>query len=135
MASNLPNLPRNNLPDMRAFDFGGGFIESPGGGRPGGFPSDPTGGSIWGPTNNPILIGGGSGEPITGKSNAATLAQGALDKTGSLVDCLLSPGTCLLRLVLLVLGLICIIGAIYLYKPTQQIAAPVIKIARGALES
>lgn len=90
-----------------------------------GLPILPTGGGT-GPTLNTPPLGGsgtgtgsvsvGTGAGATGATSASFLSQGV-----SIVTCFLSPSNCLLRLIVLILGIICIIGAIYLYKPTQEI--------------
>lgn len=77
-----------------------------------------------------------TGSGGSGSSGATSSTVGALGQIGSLIACFVSPTTCLLRLVMLILGIICVIGAIYLYKPTQEIvAAPARAIRQTATES
>lgn len=66
---------------------------------------------------NPIVFDPTQGKATPPKDTASD--KGVLGgQAASLLQCLYSPGSCLLRLVFLVLGLIAVIGAIYLYKPS-----------------
>lgn len=122
----LPNLPK--LHSTMAWDLGPGFTQNP---TPGpSWPSTPVGGTISGP----ITVGGVAGavggvvSTVTGIPGLGTAAS----TVGSLYDCLSDPMRCLLRIVLLILGLICVAGAIYLYKPTNSmIVQPAIKAGKG----
>lgn len=118
----LAKLPSIRVPSPD-FDFIG--IGGLGGG---GIAIPPFGGTISVPIVSPPLGPGGTST----KPNLVN-DTGLLGGTASnLVSCLLSPSTCLLRLVLLIIGLICIIGAIYLYKPTSEIIAAPARAAHGA---
>jgi hypothetical protein len=115
MPLGLPGLP--NLPSLG----GGGFLP---------IGTQPTIPGIGYPTGGPIQInvpvrGGvvlGGGTPTAPQTTSASMGGvtgllgswvlGALG--GSVVDAFL-------RIVLLVLGFICVIGAIYLFKPTQEV--------------
>jgi len=114
-----------------------GFLAPPGGiGSPG-----PGGGGITGPGGITIYApprGGTTTPPTTKKPDPLAPVtpgdvSGALGTATSLISCLASPGTCLLRLVLLIIGLICIAGAIYLYKPTSELIAAPARAARDAV--
>lgn len=102
---------------------------------------NPTGPIVFGSPGGPgnkgptVTVGDGSGDGSSGSGSTAPNASSAisLGQIGSLIACFLSPTTCLLRLVMLILGIICVIGAIYLYKPTQQIIAAPARQLRDAV--
>jgi hypothetical protein len=111
------------------------MIENPFLGVGGGGGSWPGGGlNTWpGFQLPPVTIGGGGSPGTTDPPKTTPVVSGStIANAASLVACLLSPGTCLLRLVFLILGLICIAGAIYLFKPTQQIIAAPLNAAKTA---
>lgn len=137
MSTTLPPLPQ--LPQLPGFGsqpapqlaspssqfapIGGGDGSSSGGG----FPS--LGGITLGLSG--IALGGAASSVIPAgfaPTAAALQSQGC-----SWFDVLCLGKSQLTRLFLLLLGFICIIGAIYLYKPTNQaIVAPIVKGAKHA---
>lgn len=98
--------------------------------------SVPPGGTGGGGISAPP-IGISISAPVQGQSNPyfASTAS-ALESEGcSWYDIFCLGKSQILRLVLLLLGLLCIWGAIYLYKPTNQlIARPIMRGARGLAE-
>ena len=76
--------------------------------------------------------GSGSGSGSGGAATSSTV--GVLGTAASLFACFTSPTSCLLRLVLLIIGLICIIGAIYLFKPTNNIVAPIVNVVHAGVK-
>jgi hypothetical protein len=136
MAVSLPSLPA--LPKFEStvgggsYDFtgntdflspGSGWFNdpflNPGGG--GGY-QGPGGFDTWGPVQLPGTGGGSSPAPgggYQGPGGSGTVSQGAASSSGCHWYDPFSYGQCLLRVVLLILGLIAIAGAIYLYKPSE----------------
>jgi hypothetical protein len=110
------NFGSFSLPDLPRLDS----LLLPGVGGPG------IGGGI---TLPGVIIPPGLGKPEPDK-NIATTPDGVLGGAFSVLSCLFAPnGSCLLRLVFLILGLICIIGAIYLFKPVNEIVGPPVRAA------
>ncbi len=112
--------------------FGDPFL---GTGGPGiGVPSGP-GPTIGGPSYGvdiklPTLDKGGLNLP---PQQGETPLLSSAATAGNLISCFMSPTSCLLRLVFLILGLICVAGAIYLYKPTSELVAAPARAARDAV--
>lgn len=137
--------PANNAGDGGGAD-GGGWFEYGGWNDPfapvnGGGP--PIGGCdpVWGCPNGPVLgihypdpASGGSGSGNTGGSGTPTTSPVSLGSGGSSSCSLWNPltwvGDCLLRALLLIIGLLCIAGAIYLYKPTSEIIGAPVRAAK-----
>jgi hypothetical protein len=63
--------------------------------------------------------------PTTPSENTSSLIGGL----SGVIACFQNPAACLLRIVLLILGFICVIGAIYLFKPTQEIVSGPVRAA------
>lgn len=120
----LPTLPR--LPSFRS----PAALLEVGGGGGGGVATPPTfgGGPEYG--WSPPILGNPAGGQRPPSGNVAQSGGAATGAASSIWGCLTSPGQCLLRIVLLILGLICVAGAIYLYKP--GVVQPVIKGAKRA---
>lgn len=111
------------------------FLPNPGGtggggGAPGGGPSL---------TGVVILPGSGGSGSSTTTTGTTTVAGGCQPSIYNLY-CLFSGsagviGNQLLRIVFLLLGLIAIIGAIYLYKPTSGLITGPIKAIKGTVKA
>jgi len=121
----LPRLPELQLiaaPGGGGGTGGGGGITWPGSGGP------EYGTDIKLPPINITTPAGSGSGTVTEASSLDTLKGAA-----NLFMCFAAPGTCLLRIVLLILGIICVIGAIYLYKPTNEmIIQPTVRAAKSA---
>lgn len=110
MAVIFPSLP--SLPDLGA---GNPFLSVPPV-TPGGINTGwniPIPGVIIAPGSSP------SGTPAGSSTGSGNVEAPAV--FNGLVTCIMSPGSCLLRIVFLILGILCIAGAIYLYKPTNDL--------------
>lgn len=148
-AQSLPGTLKSEQPEI--FDGGGGFGGISFGGGGGGFlpvGSSPGGGTTIGgggfPGLGPITIGynppgaGGGGITVGGGGQTTTIQNAPSSSCGYNPLCYLqnlftSTGDLLLRLVFLILGLMCVAGAIYLFKPTSVfVTAPVNAVKRGA---
>lgn len=82
---------------------------------------------------NPITVGiggGGGGGGAAPATSTGLFGSCGLDPTCYLGQLFSNAGDLLLRIVFLLLGMICIAGAIYLFKPTQDIIVSAGKAAR-----
>lgn len=115
---------------LRSFHPQFGFAPIGGGSGGGiGFPS-PGGINIgYNPPPVTIGVGGGSGGSSKPGSIAGSIGSAIFNNLFGGV------GSQLLRLVLLILGLICIAGAIYLFKPTSEIIAAPARAAKNAAKA
>lgn len=107
---------------------GAGFLPNPSG------PGATGGGSSGGPSLTGVVNLGGA---LGGAAQAAATLGPAGAGLGFLAGLFgggTSVGSQLIRFVLLIIGLICIIGAIYLYKDTNTLIGGVVKKGRDALE-
>jgi len=141
----LPSLPTFPSPT-------GGFLPcticpgccgSGGSGGTGTKTTTPTGPTIPG-TNIPIIIPlPGSGSPAPGKTTTPGSGSITLNQTGlssSALGFLSSPigylfGTSLTRLAFFILGIVALIGAVYLYKDTRFLVAGPLNAAKSAAKN
>lgn len=109
---------------------GGSGSGSGGGGGDGGYPTGPittTGGQS--PGTGDGTTPGGNLPASGGTSGGSSIISFLTDPVGTFF------GPQLLRLVLLILGLICVIGAIYLYKDTRGLVTAPVKAAAGVVKA
>lgn len=85
------------------------------------------------------ILGGGNSQPLSNyvnstfaKGNAAQNQQTSGACT-SFLSLFTNPLGCALRLLFFILGIVCIIGAIYLFKPTSEIVAAPARAARDTI--
>jgi hypothetical protein len=137
MSPTLPNLPRITAVPM-IFGIGGLNPDDPFGGGGGAgdpfLPANPPGGGqvIWGnggiPSPIPGVSIGGGGVSIGTGGPAGAAGNGTLSTLGNVAGFLANP----FRWVLLIIGLIFIAGAIYLFKPTSELIAAPARAVRDA---
>lgn len=121
----LPGLDFSFLEDFRS-----NALLLPGGGGGNVTLPWPTGGPQIG---TPVInIGGGGGKTTTPPAKSSGIEDVLPPGTGTLLSCLANPSGCLLRILFIILGLICIAGAIYLYKPTSELIAAPVRAAKDA---
>lgn len=126
----LTSLP--NLPTLTGINAGLGVpLADPSNGFQAGPPNMQTGiGLPTGGVTTPPILGGSSAPPV------AVTSTGWLASFLSLIGGLTSTGgNQLLRIALFLLGLICVIGAIYLFKPTTQIIAAPVNAVKSAAKA
>lgn len=107
----------------------------------GDYPTGPgalPGGQNPGDGGGPVYSGGGTAPP-SGSGTPAATTSSSTGWINSILNWLVQPGSAtgsfLLRLLLFILGLICIAGAIYLYKGSNPLLAVPAKLAKGAVKA
>lgn len=109
---------------------------SGGGDGTSGFPDWPVGTIIFQvPWTNPTTPGGNL--PGGSAGSGSTSASGSGSTASSSADCTIWNLWCWvgLRSVLLILGLICVIGSIYLFKDTRELVAGPVRLVKGTVKA
>lgn len=134
----MPLPPLSPLPKLGTFEPQ--YAEGPG--SSGGPVPSPTSGTFSTGIPSPFggiltsVLGPGSGGGTTNPgANTSTGSNSASGSCSSFFSIFTNPLGCALRLLFFILGIVCVIGAIYLYKPTSEIVAAPIRAAKEGVKA